>query len=455
MLTQQEPIVALATPPGKSAIAVIRLSGQDVISIVNRVFKGKNLTQQPSHTLHFGTINHQDQPIDEVLIALFRAPNSFTKEESVEISCHGSTYIIQKIIQIFVNLGVRLAKPGEFTQRAFLNGRFDLVQAEAVADLIAADTAIAHKTALQQMRGGFSTQLQSLREKLIHVGALLELELDFAEEDVAFADRTLLEELVKELLSIINHLIESFQLGNVIKNGLPIMIVGKPNVGKSTLLNTLIQEERAIVSPIPGTTRDLIEAEINIGGIHCRFIDTAGLREHTTDTIEAIGIAKTKERMQQVSLILYLFDLAEESLPDIQKTVVELDLLHIPYIKVGNKLDCAQPALLEALSNQDYLFISAAKRQYLTQLENRILELFHVDRMVGTDTIVVNARHHESLVKTEDALSAVLQGIAQGLSNEFLMIDIKRALYHLGEITGAITTEDLLDDLFAKFCIGK
>jgi len=455
MLTQQEPIVALATPPGKSAIAVIRLSGQDVISIVNRVFKGKNLTQQPSHTLHFGTINHQDQPIDEVLIALFRAPNSFTKEESVEISCHGSTYIIQKIIQIFVNLGVRLAKPGEFTQRAFLNGRFDLVQAEAVADLIAADTAIAHKTALQQMRGGFSTQLQSLREKLIHVGALLELELDFAEEDVAFADRTLLEELVKELLSIINHLIESFQLGNVIKNGLPIMIVGKPNVGKSTLLNTLIQEERAIVSPIPGTTRDLIEAEINIGGIHCRFIDTAGLREHTTDTIEAIGIAKTKERMQQVSLILYLFDLAEESLPDIQKTVVELDLLHIPYIKVGNKLDCAQPALLEALSNQDYLFISAAKRQHLTQLENRILELFHVDRVVGTDTIVVNARHHESLVKTEDALSAVLQGIAQGLSNEFLMIDIKRALYHLGEITGAITTEDLLDDLFAKFCIGK
>jgi tRNA modification GTPase len=455
MLYQQEPIIALATPPGKSAIAVIRLSGQDVISLVNQLFKGKDLTQQPSHTIHFGTISYQKQIIDEVLVALFRAPNSFTKEESVEISCHGSTYIIQQIIQLFIQLGVRLAKPGEFTQRAFLNGRFDLVQAEAVADLIAADTAIAHKTALQQMRGGFSSQLKSLREKLIHLGALLELELDFSEEDVTFADKSMLEKLVLEIITVINNLIESFKLGNVIKNGLPIMIVGKPNTGKSTLLNALLQEERAIVSPIAGTTRDLIEAEVNIGGIHCRFVDTAGLREHTTDSIEAIGIARTKERMQQAALILYLFDLSEENLPSIKKTLEQIATFNIPYINIGNKLDVAQPDLLEALSNKDFIFISAAKKENLKKLENQILELFHLDRIVGTDTIVVNARHHESLIKSQDALLAVLQGIADGLSNELLMIDIKKALYHLGEITGVITTEDLLDDLFSNFCIGK
>ncbi|MHB9148308.1 MAG: tRNA uridine-5-carboxymethylaminomethyl(34) synthesis GTPase MnmE [Candidatus Amoebophilus sp.] len=455
MLHQQEPIIALATPAGKSAIAVIRLSGQNVISIVNQVFKGKDLNQHPSHTIHFGTINYQGEMIDEVLIALFKAPHSFTQEDSVEISCHGSSYIIQKIMRLFMELGIRLAKPGEFTQRAFLNGRFDLIQAEAVADLIAADTAIAHKTALQQMRGGFSTQLQALREKLIHVGALLELELDFAEEDVAFADRTMLESLIQELLTIIDKLIQSFSLGNVIKNGLPIAIVGKPNAGKSTLLNALLQEERAIVSPIPGTTRDFIEAEINIGGIHCRFIDTAGLREHTTDTIESIGIARTKERMQQAGLIIYVFDLSEESLATIQNTIEGVSELGIPYIKVGNKLDAAQPDLLKALSQEDFVLISAAKKQHLGQLEARILELFRLDQLDNSDTIVVNTRHYESLVKSQNALLAVVEGIINGLSNELLMIDLKQALYHLGEITGEITTEDLLDDLFSKFCIGK
>ncbi|ACE06531.1 hypothetical protein Aasi_1201 [Candidatus Amoebophilus asiaticus 5a2] len=455
MLHQQEPIIALATPAGKSAIAVIRLSGQNVISIVNQVFKGKDLNQQPSHTIHFGTINYQGEMIDEVLIALFKAPRSFTQEDSVEISCHGSSYIIQKIMQLFMELGIRLAKPGEFTQRAFLNGRFDLIQAEAVADLIAADTAIAHKTALQQMRGGFSTQLQALREKLIHVGALLELELDFAEEDVAFADRAMLESLIQELLTIIGKLIQSFSLGNVIKNGLPIAIVGKPNVGKSTLLNALLQEERAIVSPIPGTTRDFIEAEINIGGIHCRFIDTAGLREHTTDTIESIGIARTKERMQQAGLIIYVFDLSDESLATIQNAIEGISELGIPYIKVGNKLDAAQPDLLKALSQEDFVFISTAKKQHLGQLEARILELFQLDQLDNSDTIVVNTRHYESLVKSQNALLAVVEGIINGLSNELLMIDLKQTLYYLGEITGEITTEDLLDDLFSKFCIGK
>lgn len=455
MLSPQEPIIALATPPGKSAIAVIRLSGQGVISLVNQVFQGKDLTQQPSHTIHLGTLMDQGQVLDEVLVSLFKAPKSFTQEESVEIACHGSMYIVQQIIQVLIALGARLAKPGEFTQRAFLNGRFDLVQAEAVADLIAADTALAHQTALQQMRGGFSSQLKILREKLIHLGALLELELDFAEEDVAFADRTVLESLVQELLVHIEKLIQSFEVGNVIKNGLPIAIVGKPNAGKSTLLNALLQEERAIVSPIPGTTRDLIEAEKNIGGVVCRFIDTAGLRAHTTDTIEAIGIARAREKMQQAALILYIFDLTEESLASIQSTLQELATLNTPFIKVGNKLDVAPADLVKSLAQQDFVLIAAAQQQHINQIEKRIIQLFQLDQIAVTDTVIVNARHHESLVKGRGALLDVLQGLSQHLSNELLMLDIKRALDYLGEITGEITTENLLDELFSKFCIGK
>ena len=283
ILHQEEPIIALATPPGKSAIAVIRLSGQGVIDLVNAVFCGKDLTTQASHTVHWGTILDEETVLDEVLVTIFRAPRSFTQEDSAEISCHGSTYIIQQLIQLLIKQGARLAKPGEFTQRAFLNGRFDLAQAEAVADLIAADSALAHRTALQQMRGGFSTKIQVLREKLIHLGALLELELDFSEEDVTFADRPTLQSLVQELLTTITPLIQSFDLGNVLKNGIPTVIAGKPNAGKSTLLNALLNEEKAIVSSIPGTTRDLIEDEVNLGGVRFRFIDTAGLRDHTTD----------------------------------------------------------------------------------------------------------------------------------------------------------------------------
>lgn len=455
MLTQQEPIIAVATPPGKSALAVIRLSGEGVMKLVNEVFQGRDLTQLPSHTVHFGALLYQGKIVDEVLVTIFKAPHSFTKEESVEISCHGSSYIIQQIIQLFSELGVRLAKPGEFTQRAFLNGRFDLVQAEAVADLIAADTAIAHQTALQQMRGGFSSQLKGLRTKLIHLGALLELELDFAEEDVAFADRVSLEKLIQELLDHISQLIESFEVGNVIKNGLPIAIVGKPNAGKSTLLNALLQEERAIVSPIPGTTRDLIEAEKNIGGLVCRFIDTAGLRAHTTDTIEAIGIARAKEKMQQAALILYVFDLAEESLSSIQNTLVELSTLNTPFIKIGNKIDIAPADLVTNLAQQDFVLIAAAQQQHIAQLEKRIVQLFQLDQLNAVDNIVVNARHQASLVKSKYALLAVQDGIAQNVSSELLMLDLKKGLYHLGEITGEITTEDLLDELFSKFCIGK
>ncbi len=454
-IKQDEPIVALSTPPGKSAIAVIRLSGKDVISLVNQVFCGKDLTTQASHTIHFGTILAGDQVLDEVLVAIFRSPKSFTLEDSVEISCHGSTYIIQQMIQLLIQQGARLAKPGEFTQRAFLNGRFDLAQAEAVADLIAADTALAHRTALQQMRGGFSAKIQALRQQLIHFAALLELELDFSQEDVDFAQKDALIALIQTLLASIEQLIESFTWGNVLKEGIPIVIAGKPNVGKSTLLNALANEEKALVSPIPGTTRDLIEDIINLGGMKFRFIDTAGLREHTTDTIEMAGIRKAQERMQQASLILYLFDLSTENLASIEQVSKEIGEIGVPFIPVGNKMDLADPSLLQVLEQQDLVLISAAQKQNLAQLQARILQLTQLGQLDSGDTVVVNARHHQSLIKSKAVLNDVLQSIHQGLSNEWLMVDIRKALHHLGEITGEITTEDLLDDLFANFCIGK
>ncbi len=454
-LHQQDPIVALATPPGSSAIAVVRLSGAGAIELVNQVFQGKDLTQQASHTIHFGTICDQKKLLDEVLVSIFKAPKSFTQEDAVEISCHGSSFVVRQVIQLLVQRGARLAKPGEFTLRAFLNGRFDLAQAEAVADLIAADSAVAHRTALQQMRGGFSSEIKQLREKLVHFASMLELELDFAEEDVAFADRMALKKLAQALLKPIIQLIQSFALGNVIKNGVPTVIAGKPNVGKSTLLNALLNEEKAIVSHIPGTTRDLIEAEINIEGVNFRFIDTAGLRDNTADTIEAVGIAKTKEQLQKATLILYLFDLATETLPSIQQTIRQLGALAVPCIKVGNKIDIASPDLLQILQQEDFILISAAQQQNLSLLKSQLLACVALDPLQRTDTIVVNARHHESLNKTKEALEDVLHGIESKLTHELLAQDVRRALYHLGEITGEVTTEELLGNLFSKFCIGK
>jgi tRNA modification GTPase len=452
---QEDPIVALATPPGRSAIAVIRLSGVGVIAIVNQIFQGKDLTQQTSHTIHFGTIHDKQTRLDEVLVSIFRAPKSFTQEDAVEISCHGSSFVVQQIIQLLARHGARLAKPGEFTLRAFLNGRLDLAQAEAVADLIAADSAVAHRTALQQMRGGFSSKIKQLRERLVHFASMLELELDFSEEDVAFADRMALKKLAQELLTPITQLIESFALGNVIKNGVPTVIAGKPNVGKSTLLNALLNEEKAIVSDMPGTTRDLIEAEVNIGGVNFRCIDTAGLREKTTDAIEVIGIAKTKEQLQKAALIIYLFDLATETLPSIQQTIQKLEALTVPCIKVGNKIDVAPPDLLETLQQEDFVLISAAQQQNIPLLKSRLLACVALDQLQRTDTIVVNARHHESLSKSKEALEEVLQGIASKLTHELLAQDVRKALYHLGEITGEVTTEELLGNLFSRFCIGK
>ena len=452
---QEAPIVALATPPGSSAIAIIRLSGAGVIELTNQVFRGKDLTRQVSHTVHFGSIYDQKEILDEVLVSIFRAPKSFTREDTVEISCHGSGFIVQRIIQLLILRGARLAKPGEFTLRAFLNGKLDLAQAEAVADLIAADSSAAHRTALQQMRGGFSYEIEQLREKLVHFASMLELELDFSEEDVAFADKDALKRLVQELLSPMVQLIQSFALGNVIKNGVTTVIAGKPNVGKSTLLNALLNEERAIVSNIPGTTRDLIEAELNIEGVHFRFIDTAGLRSKTADTIEAIGIAKTKEQLQKATLIIYLFDLATETLSNIRKTVRRLESSAVPYVKVGNKIDIASPDLLAILQREDFVLISASQQQNVPLLKSRLLACVTLDQLPKTDTIVVNARHHERLTKSKEALEDVLQGITSNITHEQLAQDVRRALHHLGEITGKVITEELLDNLFSKFCIGK
>ena len=454
LTSREDTIVALATPSGIGAIGVIRLSGNEAIDICNQVFKGKDLTCQPSHTIHFGTIRDGDRVLDEVLVSIFIAPKSFTRENVVEISCHGSNYIIRQIIQLLVRTGARLAQPGEFTKRAFLHGQFDLAQAEAVADLIAADSEAAHKAALDQMRGGFSQEISKLREKLIHFASMIELELDFGEEDVEFASREELETLVNELKTVVSALIASFDLGNVIKNGVPTVIAGKPNAGKSTLLNALLNEEKAIVSDIPGTTRDFIEDEINISGITFRFIDTAGLR-HTTDKIEAIGVERTQEKMKQASLIIYMIDLTATNITEVGQEINRLENLGIPFIAVGNKLDQIAADQLEVFKDFNLTYLSALNKENLENLRQKILEIVHLDSFKTGNTVVTNLRHYESLLKTRQALDDVLSGIATQVTNDFLALDIRGALHHLGEITGDITTDDLLANIFSRFCIGK
>lgn len=450
----EETIIALATPHGVSGLAVIRLSGKDAIRITQTLFKGKNLVDQPSHTIHLGSLGENDKTIDEVMVSVFREPNSFTKENSIEISCHGSPIIIREIIKVFLKHGVRLADPGEFTKRAFLNGRFDLAQAEAVADLIHAENDNARQAALNQMRGGFSHEIKHLREELIHFASLIELELDFGEEDVEFAKRLDLQLLVRKIQDYLGGLISSFEQGNVIKNGIPTVIAGKPNAGKSTLLNALLNEERAIVSDIPGTTRDVIEDEITLGGITFRFMDTAGLRE-TQDIVEAMGVTRTRESMKKASLILYLFDLAESSLDEIKQEESELRTLNIPYIKVGNKLDKAPLELIKEIDNQGFIFISASTKTNLEALKEMILSKFRINEVKQGDVLVTNLRHFQKLNETKEALSRVLEGLESGITGDFLAMDIRQALHHLGEITGEITSDDLLANIFAKFCIGK
>lgn len=447
-------IVALATAQGVSAIAVIRLSGEKSIQLVSQVFKGKDLTKQDTHTIHFGTIHDNDRIIDEVLVSLFKNEKSFTKENSVEISCHGSSHIVKEIIKVLLKQGARLAQPGEFTKRAFLNGRFDLAQAEAVADLINAETENARQAAMNQMRGGFSKEINHLREELIHFASLIELELDFGEEDVEFAKRDDLKKLILKIQDYLKALIQSFDQGNVIKNGIPTVIAGKPNAGKSTLLNVLLNEEKAIVSDIPGTTRDVIEDEMVLGGINFRFIDTAGLRE-TKDVIEAIGVERTRDRMKKASLIMYLFDLSATTFEEVREEIDGLEKLGIPYVKVGNKVDKADPALLKKLGRDGFIFISASQHTNIDQLKEKLLSFFHIENVKSGDVMVTNLRHYQNLLQTNESLDRVLKSMEDGITGDFLAMDIRQSLHYLGEITGAITTDDLLENIFSKFCIGK
>ncbi|WP_293931193.1 tRNA uridine-5-carboxymethylaminomethyl(34) synthesis GTPase MnmE [Sphingobacterium sp. UBA6645] len=451
----QDTIVALATSPGvNGAIAVIRLSGPEAVAITDSVFKGKDLSKQASHTIHFGTIRDGDQVIDEVLVSLFIAPHSYTKENVVEISTHNSKYIIERILTLLMKKGARAAKAGEFTLRAFLNGGLDLSQAEAVADLIASNSAASHQIAMQQMRGGFSNQLKQLREDLVHFASLIELELDFAEEDVEFANRDQLRILIEKIYQVIGRLIQSFEQGNVLKNGVPVVIAGKPNVGKSTLLNALLNEERAIVSDIAGTTRDTIEDEINIHGVTFRFIDTAGIRQ-TEDVIEAKGVERTMEKMKQARLIIYLFDPTQDHIAAVQQQIKEVEVLNIPFVTIINKSDLLSEDQRAEYAVLNPIYISAKQQQGIEGLKDELLNQVNLSQINTDDTIVTNIRHLEALQHTREALEKVLFGIDNPITSDFLAMDIRQALHHLGEITGTVTTDDLLENIFSKFCIGK
>jgi tRNA modification GTPase len=456
-------IAALATPHGFGAIAVIRLSGKEAIAITESVFFTKTLKPKPlhnkaSHTAHFGVLADKDLIIDEVLVTLFKAPTTYTGEEIVEISCHGSVFIQQHILQLLFKQGARPAQAGEFTLRAFLNGKLDLSQAEAVADLIASNSASSHQVAMQHMRGGFSSKIAVLRENLLNFASLIELELDFSEEDVEFADRSDLKKLVHTILTIIEKLILSFDLGNVIKHGVPVAIVGKPNAGKSTLLNVLLDDERAIVSEIPGTTRDTIEDELIIDGVLFRFIDTAGLRT-TTDVIEQIGVNKAFEVIKKSAIIIYLFDTHELSLGDLQQelNVIEEHIGTSQLLIVGNKIDFENVDALkkEFQAIENMTFISAKEKNNIEELKQKLVSLFDTRTVNTTDTIVTNSRHVSSLNKAFAALSKVNEGLTTNIQSDFLALDIRYALEALGEITGQVTNDDLLGNIFSKFCIGK
>ena len=449
-------IVAVATAPGLGAIAVIRLSGPNAYSICNGLFPGKDLLQQASHTLHFGNLVSNGHIIDEVVISLYKGPRSYTGEDVIEISCHGSPYIQQQIIDATVKAGARLAKPGEFTQRAFLNGKLDLTQAESVADLIASNSAASHQTAMQQMRGGFSKELHALREQLITFSALIELELDFSQEDVEFADRTGLYTLVSNATGVVKHLIDSFRMGNVIKNGVNTAIVGKPNAGKSTLLNTLLNENRAIVSDIAGTTRDTIEEVLNIDGILFRLIDTAGIRE-SLDTIESIGVQKTMEKIREAGVVVYLFDVNELTETDIRNQVTAFEAQNVNYLLVGNKTDITGEAAIRTKFSAipEILFISAKNHAHIQELKDALVHKVLAGDVNTEDTIITNARHHAALQEVLKSLLDVKQGMDNGLPGDLLALDIRLCLHYLGEITGEVTNEDRLDYIFSKFCIGK
>ena len=465
-MTYNDTIVALATPSGAGAIAVIRLSGEKAITIASEIFhsiSNKQLKKQKSHTVHLGHIKDGNRVIDEVLATIFKNPHSYTGEDVIEMSCHGSPFIQQEIIQLCLRTGARMATAGEFTLRAFLNGKMDLSQAEAVADLIASDSEASHQLAIQQMRGGFSTEISRLREELLNFASLIELELDFAEEDVEFANRDDFQKLISKISLVLKRLIDSFATGNVLKNGIPVAIVGEPNVGKSTLLNALLNEERAIVSDIAGTTRDTIEDELNIGGIGFRFIDTAGIRD-TTDTIEGLGIKKTFEKIEQAQVVLYLIDSYQ-----FEETINKLNLLKIEISKIQNKYP--QKALVVIGNKVDKIseetrtkmhaeisnlhLISAKSGQGVEELKTTLLNFVNTGALRNNETIVTNTRHYDALLKALEEINKVQEGIDIGLSGDLMAIDIRQALYYFGEITGEITNDDLLGNIFANFCIGK
>lgn len=466
-MINQDSIVALATPSGAGAIAVIRISGEDAISIGAGVFQsvsGKDLTRQKTHTIHLGHIVEGEKIYDQALISVFKGPNSYTGENTIEISCHGSTYIQQQIIQLLLRKGCRMAQAGEFTLRAFLNGKLDLSQAEAVADLINSDNEASHQIAMQQMRGGFSNEIAKLREELLNFASLIELELDFAEEDVEFADRTQFYELLSRIEFVLKRLIDSFAVGNVIKNGIPVAIVGEPNVGKSTLLNSLLNEERAIVSDIAGTTRDTIEDELVINGMSFRFIDTAGIRE-TKDVVESIGIKKTFEKIEQAQVVLYLIDgrwKMEDGSQNLSQVKVEVEKIRNqfplkPLVVIANKKDLLSNEEIENLQSEiaNILLISAKNNEGIDDLKNQLLSFVNTGALRNNETIVTNTRHYDSLLKALEEIQKVNYGLQTNLPSDLMAIDIREALYHFGNITGEVTNDELLGNIFANFCIGK
>ena len=463
-MNYKDTIIALATASGVGAIAIIRLSGPEAINIVASNFqsvkKNKSLNDQKSHTLHLGHIIANKRTIDQVLVSVFKNPNSYTGEDIIEISCHGSLYIQQEIIQLFLQKGCRMADPGEFTLRAFLNGKLDLSQAEAVADLISSDSEASHQLAMQQMRGGFSNEIQLLREQLLNFASLIELELDFAEEDVEFADRSEFNKLIERIQLVLKRLIDSFAVGNVIKNGIPVAIVGEPNVGKSTLLNALLNEDRAIVSDIAGTTRDAIEDEIIIDGVTYRFIDTAGIRE-TSDVVENIGIQKTFEKIGQAQVVIYLFDLSSTKY-QVSSIKTELESIKNQHplkqlIVIGNKADKISKEKLTLVKKDipEIIPISAKEKSGIEILTNELTKLVNIGALNNSDTIVTNSRHYDALLKALNEINNVAEGSLLGISSDLLAIDIREALYYFGLITGEVTNDELLGNIFANFCIGK
>ncbi len=448
-------IVALATPQGLGAIGVIRLSGDQAIAIAGKLFPSKDLLSQPSHTAHVGYLKEDGRTLDEVVLTVFRAPRSYTGENVVEISGHGSPYVLEQILKACINKGARLAKPGEFTQRAFLNGKLDLTQAEAVADLIASNTEASSRNALKNIRGGFSSVLKELREQLIKFSALIELELDFSQEDVEFADRGQLFALIASLQQTTAELLRSFAIGNVIKNGVQVAIIGKPNAGKSTLLNTLLNENRAIVSAIAGTTRDTIEETLNIDGIIFRLIDTAGIREHTSDEIESIGVGRSFEKADQADIVLYLYDQSTESKRALQEAVTWLQSLKKPFILVANKTDITSSHKNGMPVNDTTILISAKEGKGIEPLKKQLVHEALAGEVNNESTIVTNARHFEALQKLDTALQDVRRGLDEHIPGDLVALDIRLCLHFLGEITGEITNDDQLDYIFSKFCIGK